>query len=153
VGNSAGLGTTGLERTLVISEVDHAVAYEVTSSLSISRKISPQAQGGLFVRAHVAQLDVAIVDDTPEELVLIQIWDVRAEYDYSFGAASRFQRVMLRIGNVKARSPAPHLFTATSDVLLRSQDSICFLSALADAANAHLYMMQLMRRVMFVCVC
>jgi hypothetical protein len=101
VGSSARLGTTGLDRTLVISEVTCDLARQVTTGHNMVRQIAPKAQGGLRMRVLIAQLNVAIVDDVPEELVLFQVSDVHMEYDYSSGAASRFQRIALRIGSVK----------------------------------------------------
>jgi hypothetical protein len=97
----------------------------------MARQISPQAQRGLCVRAHVAQLDVAIMDNVPEELVLVQVWDVHAEYDYNFGAASRFQRVMLRIGNVKVRSTGGAHVDLLGSHILRESNPACGLRLIA----------------------
>ena len=63
---------------------------------------SPNALS-VSMHVHVAQIDFSIVDATPEELVLVQAWGLRAEYDYNCGTASRFKRAALSVDSFKAR--------------------------------------------------
>lgn len=116
-GSTARLGSTGLERTLVISDVDATLARQPAHGARLQRGPAPNA---LSVRMHVlvAQIDFSIVDATPEELILAQAWGLRAEYDYNCGTASRFKRVALSVDSFKVRSRRHALALVSSPAAL-----------------------------------
>lgn len=100
--SSARLGTTGLDRTLIITCSNPCLTPTDPTTQPRGRS---RAGDAVRTRVVVSKIEVSVVDVTPEELLLVQAEDVHAEYDYNIGVNASFARTSLCVQNFQVRVP------------------------------------------------
>jgi hypothetical protein len=103
------LGTTGLDTTLIIFE--GTAAFD-SSEKQLSSRIRQGAPIAMQNRLYIEDVDVSIVDHTPEELLLLHARTVDACFERNLGPRARFSRISLSVNQMQAR-PAPAFATSS----------------------------------------
>jgi hypothetical protein len=103
--SSARLGTAGLDRTLIITSTSPSVPSPNPTDYTTQTRGRSRAGDSVRTRVHISNIDVSVVDATPEELLLVQAEDVHAEYDYNIGINANFARTSLCVKNFQVRDP------------------------------------------------
>eukprot|EP00892_Ulva_mutabilis_P007576 jgi/Ulvmu1/5190/UM021_0207.1 len=98
-GGSGRLGTTGLDNTLVISELTQPLPR--MSERLVSMQLQRRAPLAMRTALTLAAVDISIVDHVPEELLLLYAANVNASSELNVGAAARFSRASLTIGHIQ----------------------------------------------------
>lgn len=98
-GGSGRLGTTGLDNTLVISELTQPLPR--LSERLVSTQLQRRAPLAMRTALTLAAIDISIVDHMPEELLLLYAASVHASSELNVGTAARFSRASLTIGRIQ----------------------------------------------------
>lgn len=101
-GGAARLGTTGLDRTLIIAK---ATAEQLRRPLP--RAPAPGLVRAVRTRTDVPLAEVSIIDQTAEELLHLQLCAAQVEYDIRMGAGARFTRAVVKVRDFQVRSAVP----------------------------------------------
>lgn len=98
-GGSGRLGTTGLDNTLVISELTQPLPR--LSDRLVSTQLQQRAPLAMRTTLSLAAVDISIMDHMPEELLMLYAAHVHASSELNVGAAARFTRASVTIGHVQ----------------------------------------------------
>lgn len=96
------VGSTGMDRTLVISPAEPGSAY---SAGQVPRACNDVALAARAFRTHIDMntIDISVVDHIPEELLAVHLLGLHCEYDLNVGTGARFTYLSVKLGKLQVR--------------------------------------------------
>jgi hypothetical protein len=99
-GSAARLGTTGVDRNLIIAK---CTADQLRAPPRLPPGTAGPATRAVRTRLDVRHAELSVVDQTPEELLLLQLRDIKLEYEFNMGAGARFTRAAVSVSHFQVR--------------------------------------------------